>query len=130
MTADPEEGSDLVRKRRAMGGLEAEVLDVLWKGDGPQTPGSVQSALQDDLAYTTVMTILTRLWEKGLAERVKMGRAYGYSAKVTEAELLASRMQDELSRSSDRLATMSSFVSGLKSKEAKQLRALLEKDGG
>lgn len=112
--------------RRPMGALEGEVLEVLWAADGPRTPAEVLAATDADLAYTTVMTILTRLWQKGLAERVKQGRAYAYSATHTEADLVASRMQDQLSRSSDRLATMSRFVDGLDPDEAATLRALLE----
>ena len=66
-------------ERRPMGALEAEVLDVLWHADGPVTPADVRTAMGTDLAYTTVMTILVRLWEKGLTERTKQGRAYAYS---------------------------------------------------
>jgi predicted transcriptional regulator len=109
-----------------MGALEGEVLQVLWGAEEPLTPGQVLEALDGDLAYTTVMTILTRLWQKGLAERVKAGRAYAYTATVTEPDLLAGRMRDELDRSRDRLATMSRFVDGLDEDEAHLLRALLE----
>lgn len=116
----------MTSQRRAMGALETEILEVLWQADEPQTPGDVLAALGSDLAYTTVMTILTRLWEKGLAERVKAGRSYTYAATVSEAELVASRMQRELSRSSDRLATMSQFVEGLDANDARQLLAMLE----
>jgi predicted transcriptional regulator len=116
----------VTRERRAMGALETEVLDVLWKAEGPLNPGEVRAALGEELAYTTVMTTLTRLWEKQLVDRVKAGRSYAYTASVTEADLVASRMQRELGRSSDRLATMSRFIDGLDAGEAKQLRALLE----
>ena len=116
-------------KRRAMGSLESEVLGVLWRTDEAQTPGEVLDALADDLAYTTVMTILTRLWQKGLVERVRQGRAYAYRPVVSEAELLASRMREELSRSSDRLETMSRFVDALDPREARALRRLLEPGG-
>jgi predicted transcriptional regulator len=109
-----------------MGALEAEVLEVLWRAEGPQTPNDVLAALDDDLAYTTVMTTLVRLHDKGLVERVKVGRSFSYSAVVSEADLVASRMQRELSRSSDRMASMSRFVDGLTLAEARQLRRLLE----
>ena len=109
-----------------MGALEGQVLEVLWGAEAPRTPAQVLDALDTDLAYTTVMTILTRLWEKGLATRVKQGRAYAYQATVSEADLAASRMSRELERSSDRLATMSRFVGGLDAAEARELRELLE----
>jgi len=113
-------------ERRPMGALEAQVLEVLWSADGLRTPAQVLDALDTELAYTTVMTILTRLWEKGLATRVKQGRAYAYEATVSEADLAAARMSRELGRSSDRMATMGRFVDGLDADEARQLRALLD----
>jgi predicted transcriptional regulator len=119
-----------VGSRRPMGALESEVLVILWSSSAPQTPAEVLDKLESDLAYTTVMTVLARLWEKGLAERVKTGRAYSYSAKVSEADLAATRMRDQLARSSDRVATMSQFVSGLNKKEARQLRQILEERSG
>jgi len=116
----------VANSRRPMGALEAEVLDVLWRADGPLTPAEVLAQLGDDLAYTTVMTTLTRLWQKELAERVKAGRAYAYRPTVTEAQFAASRMQVELSKSSDRLATMSQFVGGLDAADVQRLLELLE----
>jgi predicted transcriptional regulator len=115
-----------VSQRRAMGALEAEVLEALWRADAPQTPNDVLAALGTKLAYTTIMTTLVRLFDKGLVDRVKVGRAFAYTAVVSEADLVASRMQHELDRSSDRLATMSRFVDGLTLGEARQLRRLLE----
>ena len=57
---------------------------------------------------------------------MKQGRAYAYTATMTEADLAASRMRDRLSRSSDRMATIGCFVSSLDPAEAEQLRKLLE----
>lgn len=122
----PIEGGRVVSQRRAMGALEAEVLDVLWRASSPQTPNDVLAALDADLAYTTVMTILVRLYEKGLVDRTKAGRSFSYEPVVSEADLVALRMQKELDRSSDRIATMSRFVDGLTEAEALQLRTLLE----
>lgn len=116
--------------RRPMGSLEADVLDVLWRADGPLTPAQVLDDLNADLAYTTVMTILSRLWRKGLADRTKQGRAYAYAASLSESDLAASRMRDALSGTSDRTATMSRFVDGLNKREAAALRALLDEAGG
>lgn len=112
--------------RRPMGSLEAEVLDVLWRADGPLTPAEVSDALGADLAYTTVMTILSRLWRKGLAARAKRGRAFAYSARVSEPDLAATRMRAVLTGTTDRTATMSRFVERLDPREAAALRALLD----
>jgi predicted transcriptional regulator len=109
-----------------MGSLEAEVLEVLWRADGSLTPAEVGDALDADLAYTTVMTILSRLWQKGLAERAKRGRAFAYSALVSEPDLAATRMRAVLTGTSDHTATMSRFVEALDPREAAALRALLD----
>lgn len=111
--------------RREMGSLEAEVLTQLWGLDGPATPRQVLAALDADLAYTTVMTILIRLCKKGLVERQRRGRAYAYRAVVTEAELTARRMRAMLDRSRDREAALSRFVDELPVREERALRRIL-----
>lgn len=50
--------------RRGMGELEADVMGQLWAADRAPTPSEVRDGLGGSLAYTTVMTILGRLWEK------------------------------------------------------------------
>lgn len=66
------------RGRRPKHGLEAEVLACLAAADGPLTVGEVQAQLGRDLAYTTVLTALTRLHDKGALRRSERGRAYAY----------------------------------------------------
>jgi predicted transcriptional regulator len=52
--------------RRAPGSLESEVMAVLWAAEDPLGAAGVQAELTSDLAYTTVQTILMRLYDKGL----------------------------------------------------------------
>lgn len=101
------------------------MLGVLWEADRPLTPSEVRDRLPSGLAYTTVMTVLTRLWNKGLTSRERRGRAYAYGATVSESQLAADRMRRVLDGSSDRLATMSRFVDGLSEGEADALRRAL-----
>lgn len=112
-----------------MGSLEADVLDVLWREGGAMTPAEVNEALGADLAYTTVMTILVRLWKKGLVERTKVGRAFTYQPCVSEPELGAAKMRSALEATTDRRLTMSRFVDQLSPRERKALRATLEELG-
>lgn len=114
--------------RRPMGALEAAVLEQVWAGQEGVTPREVLDALPDDLAYTTVMTILNRLWTKGILEREREGRAYRYRAVFTEPELVASRMSDALDVASDRVATLSQFVEDLSSDDEALLRDVLERE--
>jgi len=112
--------------RRPLGALESQVLDVLWAIDGSLTPAEVLDRLDGPLAYTTVMTVLTRLWQKGLVDRHKAGRAFAYRAAVSEAGLSADRMHSALASSGDRAGTMSRFVDSLDPRQRAQLRRLLE----
>jgi len=111
--------------RREMGALEAEILATLWASDDAMTPASVREAVDADLAYTTVMTILTRLWEKELVVREARGRAYAYRPSVSEAELVARRLQATLEGTADRSGALSHFVGTLSPGDEKALRVIL-----
>lgn len=112
--------------RRPLGALESEILEVLWRSPDALTPADVLVQLDAELAYTTVMTVLGRLWQKGLVNRTKAGRAFVYSAIVSEADFSADRMRKALDASSDRIATMSHFLDGLDDAQQRELRRLLE----
>lgn len=112
--------------RRSMGSLEHDVLSQLWTMNEAATPAEVLEALDSDLAYTTIMTILSRLWQKGLVSRERRGRAYAYAPSVSEADLTARRMQAALNAASDRSAALTGFARSLSAREAKALRALLD----
>lgn len=66
----------------------------------------MRDELDGDLAYTTVMTVLTRLNEKGLTARTARGRAFAYAPTVSESELVAKRMSAELSATNDRAGAL------------------------
>ena len=112
--------------RREMGALETEVLMCLWASEKPMSSAEVRAALDHGLAYTTVMTILTRLWHKGLAEREQQGRGFIYRPQLSEAELVAKQMHCDLMRSSDQERALAKFVETLSSREAKMLRKLMQ----
>lgn len=112
-------------KRRPMGALEAEVLSRLWSAGEALTPAEVLGSMPEPPAYTTVMTILTRLWTKGLVEREVRGRAYAYRPLISEADLAAKRMRATLDATVDREGALSRFVSGLSRREERALRKVL-----
>lgn len=114
--------------RRPDGVLEREVMKVLWGADGALTPGDVRDRLDADLAYTTVMTILARLHDKGRVGREMRGRAYAYTPTVSESELTAEKMMAALSTSSDRAGALSGFVGGLNPRDLTALRRLVHGD--
>jgi predicted transcriptional regulator len=115
------------RPRRASGELEADVLAALWRADRALSPGEVREQVPGDLAYTTVMTILSRLHDKGVLDRERVGRAYHYTPSVDAAELAASRMRDLLDKGHDRDAVLTRFVRSLSSSDEKTLLAALRR---
>ena len=70
-----------------LGPLESRLLEQLWAQSHPATVGHIRRALPE-LAYTTIMTTLDRLYRKGLLLREKDGRAFAYAPRYTRAELL------------------------------------------
>ncbi|MDT7633909.1 MAG: hypothetical protein QOI50_5839 [Pseudonocardiales bacterium] len=127
-TGQASAGSDRAPRRRA-GELSGLVLDVLRTAGEALTPGEVQRRLTDagsgPLAYTTVVTILSRLHAHGLAERFRTGRAYAYQAINDPARLAAGRMRRVLDGESNRDAALASFVDTLSSRDEHLLRELL-----
>ena len=78
-----------------LGDAELEVLKALWDGG----PGTVRQVLEHlhqrrrRVAYTTVLTVLTRLEQKGYVTSDKSELAYVYRAKVSRQRVAASRIR-------------------------------------
>jgi predicted transcriptional regulator len=69
-----------------LGPLERRTLNEVWRLKEANVR-HVLSALGGEVAYTTVMTTLDRLYKKGFLDRAKVDRAYVYSARMTRDEL-------------------------------------------
>jgi predicted transcriptional regulator len=111
--------------RRPAGALEAEIVATLWAAGEPLTPKDVQSEIGGELAYTTVMTALTRLYEKGVVTREKSGRAYAYTAVLDTPGIAAARMRELLESGGDREAVLASFLGSLSDADERTLLELL-----
>jgi predicted transcriptional regulator len=85
----------------------------------------VQERLGGDLAYTTVITILTRLLDKGAVTREREGRSFAWTAASDEAGLAARRMRKVLDGERDREAVLASFVTSLEPNDERLLREIL-----
>lgn len=103
-------------------------MDVLWSNGGWMTTGEVLDSLKTDrsLAYNTVTTIVSRLFDKERLERQRDGRAFAYRPVQTREEYTASRMAEVLEETDDRPAALAQFVEFLDSSDQTQLRRLLE----
>lgn len=78
-----------------LGDAELQVLRALWEG-GPATVRDVLNHLHSQgrrVAYTTVLTFLTRLEQKGFVKSDKSGMAYIYRAAVTRNQVTRSRLK-------------------------------------
>jgi predicted transcriptional regulator len=81
--------------------LEAEVMDVVWSRDFAEFAVSdVQRVLEQrrEIAYTTVMTTLSRLYDKGVLARTRNGKRYLYRPRFTREEFLKQTTREVLER--------------------------------
>lgn len=71
-------------KKTSLGELEQQVMDILWREENCSAR-DILTKLQKDkkLAYTTIATILQRLYDKGLLNRTEKTSAHIYSPKIT-----------------------------------------------
>ena len=101
-------------KQASLGDLEQAVMDVLWSTDSGLTVREVLAGLTGrDLAYTTVMTVLSRLEAKGVTTRERDGRAWRYRPAASRESLTAEAMRSPLHdlSSQERQAAILHFLS-------------------
>jgi predicted transcriptional regulator len=120
---------DRMSDRRGAGELAGEVLGILQAAGEPLSPADVRARLGGDLAYTTVVTILSRLHAKGVLDRERAGRAFRYSPVADEPGLAARQMASVLAAEADREAVLARFVSSLPDEDERALRRMLGLDG-
>jgi predicted transcriptional regulator len=77
--------------------LELQIMQAIWR-IGPANTTAVQAALSQDLAYTTVQTMLNILHRKGKLKRKLSGRAFEYTATVSEAKASTHAVRDLVDR--------------------------------
>ena len=85
------------REKNGLTKLELQLMQVIWRR-GASNVGEVQEGLEQELAYTTVQTMLNILERKGKLKRQLEGRAYIYSATVTEAKASSHAVRDLIDR--------------------------------
>ena len=77
---------------KVLGDLENNVMEIVWQSHEPTSVSDVVKILKKkrQIAYTTVMTIMTRLTEKGLLKRTALGKAYVYKPAYSKDTFLTS----------------------------------------
>ena len=113
--------------------LEAAIMDVVWRKDLREFAVSeVLGVLekQRDIAYTTVMTTLSRLHDKGVLTRVRDGKRYRYSSKLSREQFLEATARDVLDRAvggRQALVMLAEKLSEASSSELDDLEALIRR---
>jgi len=67
---------------------------VLWQSKPPLKPAEVQHQLGTNQAYTTIMTVLTRMVEKKLLKRKLIGKAFHYSTVIPKEEYVKNNLKN------------------------------------
>lgn len=82
---------------QVLGELESAVMEVLWT-EPEQTVNGVEERLKDnrEIAHTTVLTTLDRLYQKGYLTRQKEAKAFVYSPRYTRQEFERTMAQEVL----------------------------------
>lgn len=112
---------------RQLGELENEVMTRVWQWNRPVTVREVLLDLQSerDIAYTTVMTVLDKLFRKGWLRREQVGRAYRYEAVSSREAYTAALMNDAWGTSDNPAAALVHFFGMMSPEQREALRDAL-----
>lgn len=112
--------------------LEAAIMHIVWSRRLSEFAVSEVLAVLEkrrEIAYTTVMTTVARLYEKGLLSRVRDGKRYLYSPKLTREEFLegtAREVLDGAVGAPTAMAMLAEKVSEASAGELDRLEALIQ----
>ncbi|AWZ05591.1 MULTISPECIES: BlaI/MecI/CopY family transcriptional regulator [unclassified Streptomyces] len=109
---------------RPLGELEDSVMTRVWQWNRPVTVREVLEDLQQErsIAYTTVMTVMDNLHQKGWVRREAEGRAYRYTAVSTRAAYSAALMNEAWSTSDNPAAALVAFFGMMSAEQREALR--------
>jgi predicted transcriptional regulator len=118
---------------RRLPDAELEVMQALWACNMPAARSDIEEILfkPHPMAMTTLLTLLTRLSDKGFISIEKSGRKSYYSPMVTREDYLASQSRnffEKLCGGSLSVFANALCDSGLTKEELAELRALLEQE--
>jgi predicted transcriptional regulator len=117
------------KRARQQGELEAQMMDVLWDAPAPQTSQQILESLSSggELAITTVLTVLSRLSDKGLIKReAGEGRSLLFSATQTREAYAAESMLKLFAEAGNPALAMSHFAKGLTADQLAELKRAIK----
>ncbi|GAA1822434.1 BlaI/MecI/CopY family transcriptional regulator [Nesterenkonia flava] len=109
----------------SLGDLERSVMTLLWDGGASLSANEVRDQLDEGLAVTTVLTVLSRLEKKGMVRRERSTRPHRYSATASREEHTVEMLNEVLGTALDREAVLARFIGGVSDSEAAALRKIL-----
>lgn len=112
---------------------ELELMQIIWKLEYPVSRPDIEKNLPKNhqLAATTILTLLTRLCEKGFLKVEKQGKTNLYTPLIAEKDYLAGESRNILNRlygGSLKAFAMSLVDSGVSKEEIDELRKMLEEN--
>lgn len=113
--------------KRKNGELEAAVLDILWADSTGMTVSELQASFAGTQpAYTTMMTVLGRMEDKGLIVRERRGRSLFIHPMNSRSDFVASTMTAALHGADDVKGVLAAFAGSLDNDELRILRTLVD----
>lgn len=112
---------------------ELEIMQVLWELEEPIYRIDIENVLNQKhmIASTTLLTLLTRLSEKGFCEIIKNGRKHIYKPIISKSDYLASQSKNfiqQLCGGNLKIFANALCDSGLSKEDIEELKALLERN--
>ena len=117
--------TDPARATALLGPLEWRTLEALWAREEPASVRDLIDAFPE-IAYTTLMTTLDRLYRKGMLAREKQGRAFVYRPQFTRSEFDAARAGDAVRAAVEAGGSLTPLVSCLVDAVGDRDRELLD----
>jgi len=118
-------------KPSPFGDLEEKVMDAVWKLGNATVSETREYLGKDKFAHTTIMTILDRLYKKGILTRKKEGKGYRYYPLMTKEEFekaVAKKVISDMVKSNPSLAlpAFEGVIEELSAEEIEKLKKLIE----
>ncbi len=119
-------------KSLVLGDLEQEILSIIWASKEPMNVRSVLEQLKEKSAYTTVMTVMTRMEKKGILKRIPDGNSFVYTYTECKEEFAGKHLGGIFNSLVDTYGALaiSQFIDSVKSddKNSQLLKDFLNKN--
>lgn len=117
---------------RRLPNAELEVMQIIWDCTAPASRAEIERAMNEKhpLATTTILTLLSRLADKGVICAEKVGRTGYYSAAISRQDYLAAQSKsflDKLCGGDIRVFATALCDSGISKEDIEELRLLLKR---